>query len=336
MKQYPEEQIFLDKILQNVTIPELSSTQLDHLTNEYKTLQKKQKKRRFVHIFLEAAPFFIIFLQWALLLNFTPIISNKIILILTLGIFHGYIGYQWVIYSLHEGAGHGLFKEIKNPIGQLFQFLAFNSSRIMMADPINYKKNHLLHHAFLGTDRDGSQVNYVQRKRILKSILPGAGIIIKNDYCVHVGESIDFSTAISFIIGGLRFSVEYYLLKDFLSFPETVLCLLILSPWVGLTLDRIRESVEHFGMPKDNRYGSKDLGLTIESMIIAGGPWGQPYHLAHHLYPQLNWYQQIKLGKKLEQIFSKKQKDFFKINSVVKTFIQQLNFQLNIENKNSV
>ena len=331
MKQYLEEQHILDKILKNKSISFLSNGQMDELNHEFKKIINQQKKHKTVHQLLQALPFILIIVQWFILLTFIPKITSGITLLITIGLLHGYIGYQWVIYGIHEGAGHGLFKELKNPLGKILSFLAFNSSRLMMADPINYQKNHHSHHSYLGTNKDGSQVNYVKRKRILKSLLPGAGIFFKNDYCVHVGEKIDFSTLISLLIGLLRFLIEYNFLKNYLSLTEIIFSLLVISPWIGLTLDRIRESVEHFGMPKNNKNGSKELGLGIQSMIICGGPWGQPFHLSHHLYPSLKWYQQIQMGKKLSTILTKEQNDFYIVKSIIKTFLKQLTFQKEIE-----
>ena len=72
--------------------------------------------------------------------------------------------------------------------------------------------------------------------------------------------------------------------------------------------------------------------MTVESMIICGGPWGQPYHFAHHIAPNLNWYQQILLGNKINNLLTPEQKSFFNVNgSISLQMIKQLRDQKLLE-----
>lgn len=312
MKCYPQELKYLETYLADKRIPELSKNQHVLIKNQINYLREKQKKQPWIHNFMESLPFIIIFSSWYFLIFILPTyIDNRIILFITLTFFHGFLGYQLVIYGLHEGAGHGLFKNQQTLIHKILRFLSFNSSRLLMADPIYYKKVHPSHHSFLGTNRDKAQVNFVSTKRIFLSLIPGAGILFPNDYKIHKGESFTKSDFFSTLIGLTRASIEYLALSPFLSTIEILSILFLLSPWIGLSLDRIRESLEHHLMPQSKFYGSRELGLSPLSLLVSGGPWGQPCHLSHHLAPDLNWYQQIKLHFFLKKKLNEEQKLFF-------------------------
>ena len=143
MKQYQEEQIILSHLLKNKEIPKFSEFQLTEIHKIKNSLSAWSKKNRLIHNAIEAIPFIALILQWLFIICLSPHhIQNKTILFITIGILHGFIGYQWVVYSIPEGAGHGLFRNGQNKLRKILQILSFNSSRLMMADPINYK-NHI-------------------------------------------------------------------------------------------------------------------------------------------------------------------------------------------------
>jgi fatty acid desaturase len=333
MKQYPQEQIYLKNYLKNISIPELSSTQQDLIREMITYLRKTKKTSPWFHNLMEFFPFFIIASCWYLLIYILPsYLNNKTVLFFMIFIFHGFLGYQWVIYGLHEGAGHGLFKNKKTFLHRILNFFAFHSARIMMADPEYYHATHLTHHKHTGTDKDEAQTNFVLIKRIFISLLPGAGILFPNNYRIHKGDEITKSQIISTIIGLSRFYLEYIALKSYFSLFEIIIMLFLLSPWVGLFLDRSRESLEHHLMPQSKIYGTRELGNSPLALIIAGGPWGQPYHFSHHFAPDLNWYQQHRVHKNLANILSEDQKDFFGFNSSVsKLIFHELKKHLKIE-----
>ena len=307
MKQYPEEQQFLAKYLRNVSIPVFREDQEKALYREINRLRKDAKRFYNLHTLFQLIPFITIGCLWYCLIFILPAhIENKALLFSLLFILHGILGYQWVVYGLHEGAGHGLFSNNK-----ILRFLAFHSSRIMMADPEYYKRTHQTHHKYLGTEKDQAQTNFVLFRRIFVSLLPGAGILFPNDYKIHKGEGFDRSIALSSVIGIIRIYVEYRALTPYLSTPTIFAILLLLSPWIGMILDRIRESLEHHLMPQSRLYGTRELGLSPLALLIAGGPWGQPCHMSHHLAPDFNWYQQIKLHCYLNSLLDKNQRSFF-------------------------
>ena len=285
----------------------LSEDQLFKINSALKKIRSIGTKHPQLALIIATLPFLILATLWyilsflllpALLLNlslFSALIIYSII--------RGILGYSWVIYGLHEGAGHGLLR------GTRIEKLAFNSSRLLFADPENYKIVHQAHHQYLGTDKDMAFTNYILNIRILKSLLPGAGILFPNDYKIHQGDKYTRSRLVSDIIGLLFLTLEVTIL-NLLGVPLVwaVLALAIVAPWIGFTLDRIRESIEHHLLPASRQYGARELGLNLSGLLIGGGPWGQPFHFSHHFAPDLNWLEQILLHFGFKKILSREQK----------------------------
>ncbi len=318
MKQYPKEQQFLVQHLRTLSVPEFTQKQQKALHKEILRIRQNAKGTPGLHTLLQLAPFIAIAGLWYALIFILPAhIHNKVFLFSLLFIAHGILGYQWVVYGLHEGAGHGLFLKSKT-----LRFLAFHSSRIMLADPVYYQKVHHTHHKFIGTDKDEAQTNFVLLKRIFISLLPGAGILFPNDYRIHKGDGFNSSIALSSAIGLIRIYIEYRALTPYLSALSILVILLLLSPWVGLTLDRVRESLEHHLMPQSRLYGTRELGLSPLALLICGGPWGQPCHMSHHLAPDFNWYQQLKLHHYLNSLLDIDQRRFFGFSITIPELIR--------------
>lgn len=318
MKQYPEEQLFLEQYLQKLPTPHFTDAQLNSLQKEIRKIRKEAKLSPWLHGFMQALPFAIIACAWYLLIFILPkfVGSTSLLFVLTFAL-HGVLGYQWVVYGLHEGAGHGLF-----PQSKFLRFMAFHSSRIMMADPVHYRNAHSTHHRFLGSERDEAQTNFVLLRRVLVSILPGAGILFPNDYRIHKGDGFSRSLLLSSLIGFVRIYIEYRALKSYFSTEAILLMLLVLSPWVGLSLDRIRESLEHHLMPRSKTYGTRELGLSPLGLLIAGGPWGQPCHMSHHLAPDFKWHQQLRLHQFLKSLLDREQRAFFGFSTTISTLLK--------------
>lgn len=336
MKVYKEEIEILNQYFKdNESYPVFTHSQKEELKESIYKIRKEAKNKSLKHFFLQLLPYLLIGLQWSWLLFKLPlIVEDKLLLGLLLGIGHGIIGYQWVIYGMHEGAGHGLFKG-KNLLEKSLRFLSFHSCRIFFADPRFYFKAHITHHSKLGTIEDKAQTNYVLNKRVVRSMLPGAGILFPNDYCIHKGESFSKSELVSIIVGGLFLFLEVQILKSYLSWWQVLISLVIIGPWIGLVLDRTRESLEHHLMPVNNMYGTYELGLSPLSLFISGGPWGQPCHFCHHLAPDFNWYQQIILHFKVKKLLTEEQMYFygFKKDSFIKMAYKKFESRVEVFNK---
>jgi fatty acid desaturase len=292
-------------IMANLTVKKLRAWQKEHYIKDF---------------LLQVVPFVLLGMAWLFSLLYLPQLLSEYIWIFVplISLILGWIGYSFVVYTLHEGAGHGLFKTIP-----WLRRLCFHLSRLKMADPYYYKSCHSKHHNHLGTDKDLAFTNVISRKRFIRSVLPGAGILFLNDYNIHQNPQYTKSRVISELIGGLVIALEVYLLSIWINWTIALLIVCIFVPWIGMVLDRLRETIEHRLMPNDTRHGSLELGLSFIGMIIGGGPWGQPFHFSHHYAPDLNWYQQLALHLFFKKILKEKQKDFYFFN--LKTFMKKNN-----------
>lgn len=335
MKTTQAEINILNKCLgDDFSYPQLSKDQNDSLTEKIIGIRNYGKENPGIHILMQAFPFLFLGVVWIFLIFILPqLISNKALLVATLGVLHGFIGYQWVVYGMHEGAGHGLFRNRNSKIQKILNRLAFHSCRLLMADPEFYKKAHVTHHRYVGTLKDQAQTNYVHNSRVIISLLPGAGILFPNDYRIHKGDENTASLAISGLVGGLRLAGEIFLLTPYLEWYWSLLALALIGPWVGLGMDRVRESVEHHMMPAHNIYGSRELGVKPMALILGGGPWGQPCHFCHHLAQDINWYQQIWLHFEVKKVMNEEQMHFYGFDgpSITSVIIKNIKSRIHIQ-----
>lgn len=337
VKTSPEEiQILKNCQGDNFAFPEFSVSQQEELSKKLVIIRSFATQYPKTHVFLQALPYLILAVAWAAVIVGLPqLITSKALLIALLGILHGFIGYQWVVYGMHEGAGHGLFRNRNSRLQKVLNWLAYHSCRLFMADPDFYQKAHVTHHRYVGTLEDQAQTNYVDNKRVLISLLPGAGILFPNDYRIHKGDELTFSLFISSLVGGTRLAVEVYLLSPYLTWYWSLLAFALIGPWVGLALDRIRESVEHHLMPVHRIYSSRELGVGPLALILGGGPWGQSCHFCHHLAQDLNWYQQIWLHFKVKKIMDQQQREYYGFDgaSIFSVILKNIKSRLEIQQK---
>lgn len=309
MKLIPQElqtfQAYENQYLKD--FPKLRLEQENQIQKVIEEIRQVRKNRPFTHLILEIVPLILLLTLFALNLLWVPsLLENKLLSSLLVGTLHGILGYSFIVYTLHEGAGHGIMR--KYPLANR---LIFNLPRLRFADPEYYREFHTSHHNYLGTEKDGSFSHFISLSRFIKSISPGAGILYKNDYQVHQNPVFTKSRILAETIGLLTLVGETYLLQKTLGIGFALLALLGLSPWIGMILDRCRETLEHRYMPANRKYGSRELGLGPLGLLIGGGPWGQPCHFSHHLAPDLQWYGQILLHFKVKQILTQEQRDFF-------------------------
>lgn len=271
--------------------PRLPNGVVESLRREGARLTTWQKDHPVLDAVLAGLPVAVLSSLWTLVL-----VSNPSIL--TMSLVHGFVAYSWVIYALHECSGHGARSwRAAGSLGAQIRFLIGKSSRLWMADPEHYREFHLPHHSHLGSKEDGSFTHAVGTRRVLKSLLPLAGIAFPNDYKVHMGpqktDSQKKSLRLGFLFALGLSAVVCFAFQSFSGLWVT----LVFGPWVSSVLDRLRESVEHQLMPRDRQYGSREIGWTFLGQVIGGGPWGQPFHFTHHLAPGLPWYLQMRLAR---------------------------------------
>lgn len=223
---------------------------------------------------------------------------------------HGFITYSLSTFTIHEGSGHNMIILGKSRLAKFGQLLANNTPRLFFNDPGFYGPIHVHHHKDFGTKKDAAYTNYVLSNRLVKCLMPLAGILPFNDYKIHGDTKFTKSQALSNTIG-LIYTI--IICRPFAQLHGRLFFILLFLACGQLSflLDRMRESTEHHLMPENEMNGARNFGITPTSMIIGGGPWGQPCHLSHHVHPSLPWYWQCLLHFKIKNILNAKQRKQF-------------------------
>ena len=236
--------------------------------------------------------------------------------LLTAGL-HSWLMYSLTVFSMHEGAAHGVVFPHDDPVSRFLNKVASNLCRVAAAEPIDYSIHHMSHHAKFGAEEDGEFLNFVQRRRFWLMLLPFGNIINYSDFVVHRPLSYTRSRILSAVMA-LAYHVPYgYAMTQSFGLPFTLIALVIFMPHVGFYLDRLRQFTEHNLMPLDNKDGSRSFGLGFWGMLIGGGPWGSPCHWEHHLVASLPWYQQLILHRDLKRILTPAQRRQYLIEPVI-------------------
>jgi fatty acid desaturase len=226
------------------------------------------------------------------------------------GSLHSWFIYSVGIYSLHEGAAHKLIFPSKGRLSQAAQFLAANLCRLSATDPDYYAACHMAHHAKFGTEQDSEFLNFVRPRRFWLTLLPLASFVNYSDFVAHRPLHYTRGRVISALIGVLYNGIYAYLI--FRRFGGLfALIVLALTPHLGFYMDRMRQFTEHNLMPLENKSGTRSFGAGFFALLIGGGPWGQPCHMAHHLVASIPWYQQIALHRFIVNLLTEKQKQQF-------------------------
>ena len=230
---------------------------------------------------------------------------------------HSWLMYSLALFSLHEGAAHNLIFSGTGPVAARAQFLAGNLCRLAAGEPDYYSRCHMAHHAKFGTEHDSEFLNFVIPHRFWLALLPWAAFVNFSDFLIHRPLTYTrgrLASALSSLLYNGTYS--YFLYRRF-SGMFVALTMLIFLPHVGFYMDRMRQFTEHNLMPLENRNGARNFGMGFWGLLIGGGPWGQPCHLAHHLMPSIPWYQQIRLHFFIRSLLTGRQREQFLLQPVV-------------------
>jgi len=235
---------------------------------------------------------------------------------LCVGTAHSLHIYWLSIYSLHEGAAHNLIFPGKGRLSRAASFLSTNMCRLAAADPGHYSEAHMAHHAKFGTEDDSEFLNFVFPRRLWFSFLPLAGFFNYTDFFVHRASTYTRSRITSACVAALYNGLYLVMLYHFFGLLFTVIVALLM-PHIGFYLDRMRQFTEHNLMPLENNSGARSLGVGFWGLLVGGGPWGQPCHLAHHMVASIPWYQQIMLHRYIVGLLSDTQRKQFLLRPIV-------------------
>ena len=226
------------------------------------------------------------------------------------GCLHSWLLYSLAIFTLHEGAAHKLIFPGNGRWSRVAQFLAVNLCRLSAAEPNYYAACHMAHHAKFGTEQDSEFLNFVQPRRFWRMLLPLGSFLNYSDFVIHRPLGYTRGRVISGLVAAIYNGIYAWLLYRRFGGLFTVVVLLLV-PHVGFYLDRMRQFTEHNLMPLENKSGARSFGTTFSGLLVGGGPWGQPCHMAHHLVASIPWYQQIALHHYMVGLLTEKQRRQF-------------------------
>jgi fatty acid desaturase len=236
---------------------------------------------------------------------------------LVCGSLHSYLLYSVGVFSMHEGAAHGIVFPGAHPVCRALNWFAANLCRIAASEPEYYAEHHMSHHSKFGSEGDGEFLNFVLPRRFWLSLLPFAAIVNFTDLIAHRPPRYTKGRIVSALVALTYHGFYAWLMADRFGAPFALLSFVLFLPHVGFFLDRLRQFSEHNLMPLDNKDGSRSLGVGFWGMLIGGGPWGSPCHWEHHLVASLPWYQQLRLHFFLKRLLTDAQKKQFLLQPIV-------------------
>ena len=111
--------------------------------------------------------------------------SQVLVASLVCGGLHSYLVYSLSVFSMHEGAAHGIVFPGTHPASRALNWFANNLCRIGAAEPQYFAEHHMSHHSKFGTENDGEFLNFVQPRRLWLSLLPFAAFVNYTDFIAH-------------------------------------------------------------------------------------------------------------------------------------------------------
>ncbi|MFY2564259.1 fatty acid desaturase [Corallococcus terminator] len=305
--------------------PSLTPPQLEAIRHRARALQEQFRAHPVLHDTVNVLLLLGLFAADVLSLTLLPSVlpwalstpGNTALAGLVSGAVHGFLVCGIVTFSVHEGAAHNLIIIGRGRLASGLRVLANNACRLFLADPLHYTEAHASHHRSLGTQDDGSFTHFVRFRRLLGSLLPLAPMISHSDYFPWRPREHTRSRKLSVALTNVYLVLCAVLATWLHGLLFTGVALFLIGSWLSFVLDRLRESTEHLFMPLDRVNGTRELGLGFWGLLLGGGPWGQPCHLAHHLAPALPWYQQLRLHFFLRRVLSPEQRRHFFLRPVI-------------------
>jgi hypothetical protein len=236
---------------------------------------------------------------------------------LLVGLLHGWLIYSLGIFTLHEGAAHQIIFPLKGRIAKILNIIVNNLNRLSFADPVYYAKSHMAHHAHFGEERDKEFVNFVLPHRLWLSLIPYAWIFGFADLINYRTTKFTRSRLLSALLGLCYHGTYGYFMANKYGLVFAIVTLGFVTPTLGFSLNQIRLFTRHNLMPLENVHGARSFGTGFWGLFIGGGPWGQPCHWIHHLFPTIPWYQQIILHHKVARLLTPEQRKQWMLQPII-------------------
>jgi len=316
---HPEEYQAAQEYWKERSFPGLSSGQVVEIREKGKDLIKFHLRHRLTHHSINLFVLIILFgIDWWILLRLGAYIGNSAVLSgLLVGFLHGILMYSLAIFTLHEGAAHKLIVLTQGSVSRFFSMIVNNISRITLAESDYYARSHLSHHAHFTTPKDDEFLNFISARRFYGAFIPFASVFNFSDFKAHTGMHYTPSRFLSLFLTFLYHAIFALLMLKYFSWLMIFIALALVFPNVAFWIDRLRQYTEHNLMPLNTIDGARDLGMGFWGMLIGGGPWGQPCHWTHHLYPGIPWYNQLRLHAFIKKILTPEQRRSFLLKPII-------------------
>lgn len=299
--------------------PGLTSEQIASIKEKGADLMRFHLRHPVIHFFINLTVIILIFVfdYWVLLYSGIPLNNHPLLSGLVIGILHGIVMYSLAIFTLHEGAAHKIIVLQRRRLSRFFAAIANNLNRFVLSESDYYAKNHLSHHAHFTSCKDDEFLNFISAKRFYSSFILFASVFNFTDFKAHTGMKYTRSRLASLLLTILYNGVFALLMLKHYSLLTIIVALILVFPNVAFWLDRLRQYTEHNLMPLNVVNGARDLGTGFWGMLIGGGPWGQPCHWTHHLYPGIPWYNQLRLHRFIKKILTEDQRESFLLKPII-------------------
>ena len=195
MKFHPEELELARSYTEICPLPGLSREQLKAILDRGRQLFRWHKAHPVLHALINLSVFVFLFTAdyYVLLALPSPLLHGEpnrsaasfVLAALTTGGLHSWLLYSLGVFSMHEGAAHGISFPHADPVSRFLNRLASNLCRISACEPRDYSVHHMSHHAKFGTENDGEFLNFVSPRRYWATLLPFGTVINYSDFIAH-------------------------------------------------------------------------------------------------------------------------------------------------------
>lgn len=331
MKTSPEEYQTYETFLKinDLSIYELTQEQLSIILRKANLYNTWVNKHPLFHNSLNYFCLFVLLIVNFVLLTYLCVLpwDNLFFIICIAGCLRGYFSLNLQYMAIHEGLSHERFVVGSGKLKKTSDLLLDIISRLHFCDPDYVVPAHRAHHKYTSTRKDAIYGNCITPKRFWISMIPFAHLFKFCDYKYHRDERISYKK----VYGDLAAIGLHTLICTIINVAHGSywpgLVYVFLSTQLPFWINSFMGYFEHMFMVSSQIFGGRTNGDTILGYLIGCGPFGQPYHTAHHISPSLPWYFQGILNRDLKRVLNKKQKNYFITKSsweMVRLFIRSM------------
>lgn len=331
MKTYPQEYQTYERFLEKNDLSdyELTKDQISYILLKSNSYNTWVNKHPIFHNSLNYFSLLLLLIINFILLTYLCILpwNNLFLAIFILGCLRGYLSLNLQYLTIHEGLSHERFVVGSGKFKKVSDYLLDIISRLHFCDPDYVVPAHRAHHKYTSTRKDAIYGNCIAPKRFWISMIPFAHLFRFCDYKYHRDDRISYKKVYGDLTAIGIHTIICTIINNSHGSYWPGLLYIFLATQLPFSINAIMGYFEHMFMVNSQVYGGRTNGNTILGYLIGCGPFGQPYHTAHHISPSLPWYFQGFLNRDIKHILNEKQKDYFITKSsieMVRIFIRSM------------